>query len=111
MTFLSISLLKVITATKPAALLMWITVSGMYSTGEIATLFAELPNTYSTGEIATCVAALSIEPSDHTGWFCTYIFHGSVITLLALVSPCCSPVIPLIVSPLFPLFCERFYST
>ncbi len=94
MTFLSISILKVITATKPAALLMWTTVTCMYSTGEVATLVAELP----------------IEPSYHTEWFVTLIYHGSVITLLTVVSPCCSPVIPLIASPLFPLICERLYS-
>ncbi len=94
MTFLSISILKVITATKPAALLMWTTVTCMYSTGEVATLVAELP----------------IEPSDRTVWFCSFIYHGYVLTLLTALSPCCSPVIPLIVSPLFPLICERLYS-
>ncbi len=110
MIFFGLSLLKIIVSTKPAAMLMWITVSGMYSTGEVATLVAELPSMHNTGEFATLAAELPIEPSDRTVWFCSFIYHGYVLTLLTALSPCCSPVIPLIVSPLFPLICERLYS-
>ncbi len=111
MLFFAIALIKVITVTKPAALLMWITVCGMYSTGEVATLVTELPSMYSTGEVATLVAELPIKPSDRTVWFCTFMYHGHLLTSLALIliSPSCSPVIPLIVSPLFPLISERLY--
>jgi len=84
MSFLFIiNTLKLITVTKPAAAVMWLTIYDMYVWGEVATIIADIPTEPST------------EPSTEP-LFCTssLIIHGVFLVNIAIAP--WSPLLPLL---------------
>ena len=86
MSFLFITnIFKLITVTKPAAALMWINVYSMYTTGEVATLIADIP-TDPSNEPLFCTSSL--------------IIHGVFFFALSAASPFV-PLIPAVLCSVY----------